>query len=261
MPDLREMAQADKITGLPYHIYYGPEHLGLASDIHHGNQGNILVRSVFPKIVADAYRASRVHRVPIEFHSGGSPIGFHKKYASTDLALGISGPNEKISLAISGVVPRWAYDMRSGEGLLKYLSDEEHEFLTSPERTFVEGTHSRPSKRERHRLAIGHYYAYQALQQLMTQDEAANNIEKILLSSDETVIRALGSLMYEQSLDILDDLLQPTMTIYAEAKKQGMVPAWSREPHLAMREYLPAARFGEYLQAGGVADESESLAA
>jgi hypothetical protein len=247
-------------TGLPYHIYYGPEHLDLPSDIHHGNQGNRLIRAMFPDIVANAYRASRVHRVPIELHGGVSSIGFHRKYADTDLALAVSGPNEKISLGISGVVPRHAYDMSSGEGVLRYLNDEEYQFLTDPERTFVEGTHSKPSKREKHRLAIGHFYAHQALQHLMAQSEAAANIEEAF-SGDEAVVRELGNLVYRQSMDILDDLLQPTMVIYAEAKKQDMVPAWSMEPHQAVREYLPRNRFGEYLQAAATVDISEKLAA
>lgn len=259
MRDLRETAQADELTGLPYHIYYGPDHLDLDFDIHHGNQTDELIRTIFPKIIADAYRPSRVHRVPIKFHEGASLTGFHRRFANTNLALGISGPNEKISLGISGVVPRQAYDMRDGKGLLKYLNDDEHQFLADPARTFVEGTHSKPSKREKHRTAIGHYYAYQALRHLMTQTEAATNIETVL-RSDEPMVRELGGLMYKQSLDILDDLLQPTMAIYIEAKKQGMVPVWSREPHLAMRDYLPIDRFGEYLQDVATVDKLEQAA-
>jgi hypothetical protein len=238
----------DELTGLPYPIFFGPEHLALEKDFHHGWHSAVQVKQTYIPIVANALRSSRGYKVPKKFHEGASSLGYHSRLkGSVELPVSTSDVFEKVVLGCARVVPRQAIDLRvQGELKLATLEDDQHKFLADPVRTYVEYEYGNVLNREKSRDFLGSFFTYYALNSMLEESNVATDCMEILNASELKVRRRLGQQMMHGILKTIDDLLEPVEYLYNEAQTEGMVPEGEVDLNNTVRQFLPEYKLGEF---------------
>lgn len=242
----------DEVTGLPYTIL--PVDLSYAHDLdehvnyhHHfynrrhpdleGNYeltGHQLANPEdipFPIIAGLAVRISRGQRLPIGLHQLA-----HRRYP-----IGPALPHnidEKFTTAVkacSGIVSRWALDLRSNDGdRLVYMDDDLFERVASPKLLCTERVYYDKPANHRRRI-LGNFFLRYAANQNMQEVVSQKVIQEFLKPRDDIHRRAVGNFILREAMEAR---LEPLRPMYREMKKLGLVQPGRPDVRTAIWKYI-----------------------
>lgn len=229
----------DEETGLPHliRIFHEPDINDTVYDYDH---------SWFHRLApclrdagGQAVRASMGQLIPLDIHRIKNRRFSHMSWMPETDA-------EKFKVVVkgvSGVVSRWAVDVRRAEDdLLVHLDDAEYAYLTDRKRLFREKAFKdRPANLLRD--SIGAFLVQYAIQQNVRDVVPNKFIECFLNTEDENQRKAMGNAILKLALTAE---VEPIASTHSQLSKKGLVRPGALSPVVAVRKLIDKQRLPQF---------------
>ena len=229
-----------EITGLPHPVLIYDHPDNRASGLT--NYDHAFFDRMDPALQDDAGRAVRMSRGQM------LPMWLHR--LKHDRLIGPELPQTReekfivAAKACSGVVSRWAIDLRRpDDDLLVYMDNETFNYVTDASRMHIEQAHKPKGLIHRQRV-IGSFFLKYALEQDLGHI-SDSLINEFLSTADSLRKKEIGNLMLTDALSIS---LAPVLSIHRTLQTEGMVQPHNNKLMPAVRQIVRKQKLVDYYE-------------
>jgi hypothetical protein len=232
-----------KETGLALSVLVKPEDFVSHKNRQHHKE-HPESRPELNDLAGKALRRSTTLQLPDHLHMGSISGSYHDIFWGPEkVPQDTNSKMNKVYLYLAGVVPREAIKL-TGDGYdIVNLTDEEHEFISHPRVTHIEGRTER--KRQHVKDSIGHAIILHALEQPVTDMVSSKVRSEFLETLDWRRERELANLILRDSID---EAIRPALRTYEEAKAERMVSAQRLGLRAVVRSFVPDRYLSNYYE-------------
>jgi hypothetical protein len=233
----------DPETGLPHlvRVFYDTGDEGLITDVEHNYDHSWFHKraSQLTDLGGKAVRLSMGQILPVSIHN-------EKNRRFCRIAWLPQNNDEKFEAVVkgvSGVVSRWAVDVRRpASNLLVRLDDVEFAYLTDPKRLHRDKALKDKAANDR-RDDIASFLVQHAIERNLREVITDKVINQFLNTEDEKHRIELGNFILKEALTAR---VEPFISSYSELKKKGFVRPGAPPPITAVRKFITKSQLPDH---------------